>query len=132
MKHQRVSDLGKRLGNPEKYRAYLLGAEYRAAMLEAEDDVRTQGAGKTEWFTPGKVIELARVAFGGEIDLDPASSPHANETVKARKFYDKEQDGLQQPWEGRVYLNPPYRPPLIGQFVDKLVEERLAGRVTEA
>jgi hypothetical protein len=35
MKQQRVSDLGKRLGQPDKYRKALLGAEYRAAMLEA-------------------------------------------------------------------------------------------------
>jgi hypothetical protein len=39
---------------------------------------------------------------------------------------------LQQPWEDRLYLNPPYKPPLIGNFVRKLCEEYQARRVTEA
>jgi hypothetical protein len=40
LKQQRVSDLGKKLTKPDKYRERLLGAGYHAAMLEAADKVR--------------------------------------------------------------------------------------------
>ena len=40
----------------------------------------------------------------------------------AKKMYDRRQNGLLQPWNGRVWLNPPYSRPLIEQFVAKMVE----------
>jgi phage N-6-adenine-methyltransferase len=129
MKQQRVSDLKKRLVQPDKYRTRLLGASYRAAMLEAEENHRGEGTGNDEWYTPPQYIELARTVLG-EIDLDPASCAKAQETVRAKQFFDKQHDGLSQEWRGRVWLNPPYSRALIGPFVTKMVEERIAGRVT--
>lgn len=61
-----------------------------------------------EWFTPPHVIRRVRAAFGGVIDLDPASNGFANGTVQARMFYTQEDDGLVKPWHGRVWLNPPF------------------------
>ena len=132
MRQQRVSDLGKRLKKPAKYRDQLLGAEYRAAFLAAAENVRgTAGTGENEWFTPVEYIEKARDVLG-EIDLDPATHEMAQETVRAAHYFTKEDDGLAQEWHGCVWLNPPYAQPLISQFVDKLVEEFAIGRVTAA
>lgn len=92
---------------------------------------RAQGTGENEWYTPPDVIERARVVLG-KFDLDPASSDAAQETVKAEAYFTKDDDGLTQEWRGKVWLNPPYSQPLISDFIEKLVEEYRAGRVTEA
>ena len=39
-----------------------------------------QTSGKVEYYTPADIVEAARRVMGS-IDLDPASSPAANETV---------------------------------------------------
>lgn len=85
---------------------------------------------ENEWYTPAKYIEAAREVLGG-IDLDPASSDRANQTVKAARFYIAADDGLDQPWSGRVWLNPPYGR-LAGEFTGRLVREYTAGEVEAA
>lgn len=61
----------------------------------------------TDWGTNRKVLDVVRYVLGG-IDLDPFSSSYWNHyTVKASRFYDRRQNGLKQPWSGRVLLNPP-------------------------
>jgi ParB family chromosome partitioning protein len=82
-----------------------------------------------ECYTPAVYIEAARAVLDG-IDLDPASSAEANETVGAAEFLDAESDGLAQDWHGRIWLNPPYGRSLTSAFVTKLVAEFDAGRVT--
>lgn len=68
----------------------------------------------------------------GDIDLDPASCAQAQDAVRARRFFTKEQDGLRQEWAGRVFLNPPYAARLITPFVRKLVASYVAGDVQQA
>lgn len=87
------------------------------------------------WRTPPEVIALARELLGG-IDCDPASSEEANRTVGAATFYTREQDGLQLPWTGRVWCNPPYskrgNTSQAALFLDRLLGQYAAGITTEA
>lgn len=57
-----------------------------------------------ERFTPRWVFD----ALGERFDLDPASPVDAVTHVPTERVYTREDDGLAQPWEGFVWLNPPY------------------------
>jgi phage N-6-adenine-methyltransferase len=131
MTKQRVSELQRKLADPEKYRAQLLGAAYHTAMLEAGNVRGTQGTGENEWFTPPEYIALARAVLG-EIDLDPATHEQAQEIIQAARYFTKADDGLKHEWHGRVWLNPPYAQPMIADFTSKMCAERRAGHVTTA
>lgn len=84
-----------------------------------------------EWYTPAEYVAAARDVMGG-IDLDPASCEVAQATVQAGRFFSKEQDGLAQPWHGRVWLNPPFEAAVIAPFVAKLLADYQAGAVEQA
>ena len=90
-----------------------------------------QNSGNNEWYTPSKYIELARKAMGG-IDTDPASSAIANRTVKAKTFYTVDDDGRNQKWEGRVFLNPPYAQPLMSEFAEAVSGKFESGEIKQA
>lgn len=85
---------------------------------------------ENEWYTPRKYIEPARTVLG-TIDLDPASCATANATVQATSYYDASIDGIDKPWNGNVWLNPPYGR-LAGDFIGRLVREHTAGTVPAA
>lgn len=90
-----------------------------------------QNTGETEWFTPAAYVEPARRVLGA-IDLDPASTPEANTVIKAERFYTRRDDGLTKPWQGRVWMNPPYAYPLVEQFAQKFAASIDDGAVTAA
>lgn len=73
-----------------------------------------------EWYTPYNVIITATAVMGG-IDLDPASCEEANKPIMAKQIYTKEDNGLIQPWTGRVFLNPPTG--LVKEFWAQLMLE---------
>jgi hypothetical protein len=52
----------------------------------------------SEWFTPPSIFEV----LGLEFDLDPCS-PGPGHWI-----YTVEDDGLAQPWDGLVFMNPPF------------------------
>lgn len=88
-------------------------------------------SGNNEWYTPGKYIELARQVMGG-IDTDPATSEIANRTVKAEKIFTAEDDGRNQVWSGRVWMNPPYAQPLMGDFAEAVSSKFESGEIDQA
>ena len=57
---------------------------------------------KDEWLTPPAIIEAL-----GPFDVDPCS-PIKRPWPTAKRHYTIEDNGLEQEWEGRVWLNPPY------------------------
>jgi phage N-6-adenine-methyltransferase len=126
MRQQRVSDMGKRLQSPDQYRRQLLGAAYRAAMLDDEHDHHNGD----EWGTPPEIIEPVRAFYGGQIDCDPATNLVAQRIVRATQYYTKEQDGLTQEWRGNTWLNGPYSD--MAPWANKLISEHEAGRVNQA
>ncbi len=83
-----------------------------------------------EWNTPNHVIEKVTSVFG-EIDLDPCSNSHETPAVPARTHYTVIDDGLTLPWEGKIYMNPPYGRE-ISSWVKKLSAEYRLGNVTQA
>ena len=87
-------------------------------------------SGSYEWYTPRIYVESARTVLE-EIELDPASSDKANQTVRAATYYSVDDDGLQHEWEGRVWMNPPYSS-LASRFVAHLLREYKVGRTTAA
>jgi hypothetical protein len=55
-----------------------------------------------EWLTPPEIIRAL-----GRFDLDPCS-PINRPWDTAEDHYSVLDNGLEQPWHGRVWLNPPY------------------------
>lgn len=68
-----------------------------------------------EWYTPPHIFD----ALGLTFDLDAAAPEDGVPWVPAARWYSKRDDALSQPWEGRVWLNPPYGP-RVGQFLRRL------------
>jgi len=67
--------------------------------------------GKTDdWITPQWVISAFDGLAGDNFfNLDPCISL-TQPWPTARMGYNIKQDGLKQPWSGRIWLNPPYGP----------------------
>lgn len=118
------------------------GGAPTAADVQRAVDARTNtrkvmhSSETSEWYSPEIFANIARAVMGG-IDLDPASSHIANETIRAAKFYTREDDGLSLPWHGRVFLNPPggldeHRKSITGKFVGRLLEGYRTAEVDQA
>ena len=69
-----------------------------------------------DYYTPPHVFERLAIEFA----LDVASPPGGIPWVPARHFLTMADDGLSAPWEGRVWMNPPYSQasPWVRRFID--------------
>ena len=84
-------------------------------------DVNTQKvmfSSKTpEWSTPQDFYDKLDKEFN--FDLDPCST---EDNAKCDNFFTEEDNGLDQDWEGSVFMNPPYGR-TIKQWVKKAYQE---------
>ena len=74
--------------------------------------------GTNEWLTPPDLLQKL-----GHFDLDPCS-PIVRPWPTADKHYTIEDDGLRQPWFGRVFCNPPYDTKLIWKFMERCIQHK--------
>lgn len=65
------------------------------------------------WLTPKYIVDAL-----GTFDLDPCAAPYPRPWDTAKEHWTE--DGLDRPWFGRVWLNPPYSE--IGRWLDRLVD----------
>jgi len=79
------------------------------------------------WETPPELVAALEQVFG-RFDLDPcaASADAGKVRMRARVRLTMRDDGLGQPWRGRVFVNPPYGRQL-GAWVTKCAAEASAG-----
>lgn len=76
----------------------------------------------SEWSTPDDLF-LELESQYGPFNLDPCATPG---NAKCLKFFTQVDDGLSLPWEGKVFMNPPYGRE-IGKWVKKAYEESQKG-----
>lgn len=113
---------------------------YEGSLTQAVDDAVASGQeikmivtskngepGRDDWMTPDWLLDIAYHALGGFIDTDPATSEEAQARIEARAYYTKSMNGLDFPWYGSVFMNPPYSRGVIDEFVDKLIVDFDAG-----
>lgn len=103
----------------------------RAKEIKQQKKFSTLMSSETpEHYTPEIIINTVRELFG-QIDTDPCSNSKQSPNIPAITHFTKEDDGLNQQWIGRVYMNPPYGKE-IAAWVEKLVSEIQSGNCTEA
>lgn len=81
---------------------------------------QTPRRGRTDiWLTPPWLIEM----LGGwqAFDLDPCAMVD-QPWPTARRHYTVRDNGLILPWDGDVWLNPPYLRGLLGRFMARMAE----------
>jgi hypothetical protein len=95
-----------------------------------------------KWGTPATIATRARVALGGSIDLDPATSERFNTVIQASRILTEQDNGLVAEWRATdpfgllkydpisVFLNPPGG--LVRDFWKRLIHELAAGVVSRA
>lgn len=73
------------------------------------------------WATPQAFFDRMNAEFNFEVDV--CALP---ENAKCSRYFTPEQDGLEQPWSGICWMNPPYGRE-IGKWVQKAYESAQSG-----
>ena len=75
-----------------------------------------QARTSNDYWTPKWVFD----ALGIEFDLDVACPPEGPVNTPCKNYYTQETDGLSSPWNGKVWMNPPFSK--AKPWADKFVE----------
>jgi phage N-6-adenine-methyltransferase len=75
-----------------------------------------------EWSTPQDLFDRLNAEFGFTLDVCATA-----ENAKCARYFTKEDNGMDQPWEGVCWMNPPYGRNIIGPWVAKAYESAQAG-----
>jgi len=75
-----------------------------------------------EWATPQSLFNTLNGIYG-PLDLDVCAT---TENAKCQRFYERADNGLLQPWEGRCWMNPPYGRK-IGKWVQRAHDAAMSG-----
>ena len=69
-----------------------------------------------DYWTPAWIFTALNLHF----DLDVACPMEGPTHTPCNKFYTQEDDGLAQPWDGLVFMNPPFSnaTPWVNKFLD--------------
>ena len=74
-----------------------------------------------EWATPQDLFDDLDAEFGFETDVCATA-----ENAKCEQFYTRADNGLEQPWTGVCWMNPPYGR-VIGQWIQRAYTASLEG-----
>lgn len=77
---------------------------------------------RDDWATPPDLFATLDTEF--HFTLDAAASPT---NTKVASFYSTADDGLAQPWNGTVWVNPPYGKGIIDRWVNKAIQSAAQG-----
>jgi len=72
-----------------------------------ESGIHVEGGGTDEWATPPHFLRPIMEAVDG-FDLDPAAGAESSPIAEETFALERGEDGLSEPWHGRVWCNPPY------------------------
>ena len=91
---------------------------------ETDNKVRAMGSHQSSaaqshvWLTPPYILEAL-----GSFDLDPCAGPEPRPWPTAQTHWGRDDNSLQRPWNGRVWLNPPYGPKVsIAPWLRRMAE----------
>jgi len=81
-------------------------------LFSAEQTERTSD----DHYTPKWVFDLLNVTF----DIDVAAPPGGIPWIPAKRYFTMADDGLSQPWNGLIWMNPPYSnsEPWVDRFIE--------------
>jgi DNA N-6-adenine-methyltransferase (Dam) len=88
------------------------GVPVQMPLLSVEQGALTSD----DYYTPPRVFD----ALGLRFDLDVAMPSGGLPWVPADRYYTLSDDGLAAPWEGRVWMNPPFSN--TGAWVRRFIE----------
>lgn len=92
------------------------GKEEKAPRFAGIGGHYSHKSGTVEWLTPPEVI-----AALGPFDLDPCA-PMQQPWPTAANTFTQIDNGLIKPWNGRVFLNPPYANGVIEKWLARMAE----------